>query len=385
MKKKIAILGSTGSIGKITLNIINKDKTNFDVMLLTTNTNASKVFQQSKKYKVKNVLIANKEKYILWKKKFKNKNINLFNNFDDLDKLFKRKLDYTINAISGIDGLKPTIKIIKLTRKIAIANKESIICGWNLIKKELIKNNTEFVPVDSEHFSIHELIKNYEKSSIKKITITASGGPFLRRKSKKKITITDALKHPNWSMGKKITIDSSTLMNKVFEVIEAKKIFNINLSDINILINPNSYIHAIVTFNNGIIKILSHETKMDIPIFNSIYDKSKNIKINTKDLNLYKINNIDLSKPKVDQFKVLNILKLIPKKDSLFETILITINDELVEFFLNKKIEYKKISTLLLKIINFKSIKKYCNVRPKSVDQVYKIRDYAKKIVRKYV
>ena len=158
-----------------------------------------------------------------------------------------------------------------------------------------------------------------------------------------------------------------------------------NLSDINILINPNSYIHAIVTFNNGIIKILSHETKMDIPIFNSIYDKSKKIKINTKDLDLYKINNIDLSKPKVDQFKVLNILKLIPKKDSLFETILITINDELVDFFLNKKIEYKKISTLLLKIINFKSIKKYCNVRPKSVDQVYKIRDYAKKIVRKYV
>ena len=186
-------------------------------------------------------------------------------------------------------------------------------------------------------------------------------------------------------MGKKITIDSSTLMNKVFEVIEAQKIFNINLKNISILINSNSYLHAIVIFNNGIIKMLAHETKMDIPIFNSIYDTRTVKKINNKNINLNKINSLNLFKPSEKQFKVLKILKLIPKKDSLFETCLITVNDELVDLFLNKKIEYKMISFLLLKIINFKSIKKYCKVTPKSVEQIYKVRIYAKNVVKDYV
>ena len=146
-----------------------------------------------------------------------------------------------MNAISGIDGLDPTLKIIKFTKKIAIANKESIICGWNLINKELKKNKTKFIPVDSEHFSIYELIKYKNHNSIKKIILTASGGPFLNRSIKKNISVNEALNHPNWKMGKKITIDSSTLMNKVFEVIEAKKIFNLKMKDIEILINPNSY------------------------------------------------------------------------------------------------------------------------------------------------
>ena len=385
MKQNIAILGSTGSIGITTLNILKKDKKNFNVILLTTNNNVKKIFKQAKFFNVKNVIISNKKKYLLWKKKFIQNKINVYENYENLNKIFKKKIDYSINAISGIDGLDPTLKIIKWTKKIAIANKESIICGWYLIQKQLIKNNTIFIPVDSEHFSIYELIKNQNRSLIKKIIITASGGPFLNKKTKKKVSIKDALRHPNWKMGKKITIDSSTLMNKVFEVIEAQKIFNIKLNKVNILINPNSYIHAIIIFNNGIIKLLAHDTTMEIPILNSIYGDLLKSKIKSNSLDLSKINNLQLVKPDEKKFKVLKILKLIPKNDSLFETILIAINDELVSMFLNKQIDFNMISILLIKIINFKIFKKYCNVKPKSVEQIFKARSFAKLIVNNYV
>ena len=381
---KIAILGSTGTIGSITLKIIKKNKKAFKINLLSTNSNVKKLFNQALEFNVKNVIILDKSKSILWQKKFKKKKIKVFNNFDNFQSIFKKKIDYTINAISGIDGLLPTVKIIKFTKKIAIANKESIICGWPIIKKELIKYNTKFIPVDSEHFSLFKLLKNKKKSSINKIIITASGGPFLK-KSKKNIKIKDALNHPNWKMGKKITIDSSTLMNKVFEVIEAKKIFGIDLGRINILINPNSYIHAIVIFKNGTIEMLAHENKMDIPIFNSIYENNNKNNYSKNKLNLKKINNLNLANPNNIKFKSLKILKLIPKKDSLFETVLITVNDELVDMFLNKKIKYPKILFYLIKIINFKILKKYCNVKPNSVKQILNVRNLARRFVKNYV
>tara|TARA_B100002052_G_C15855197_1_gene587107 strand:+ start:531 stop:1700 length:1170 start_codon:yes stop_codon:yes gene_type:complete len=384
--KNIAILGSTGSIGSSTLNIVRKNKKNFKIHLLSANTNVRKLFAQAKEFNVKNVIIISKKKRNLWKKKFNKNGIKIFEDYLIFKKIFKKKLDYAMSSISGIDGLEPTLNIIKYTDVIAIANKESIICGWNLIKKELLKNKTQFIPVDSEHFSIYSLIKNQNPKLIKKIIITASGGPFLNKKKiNKKIKIIDALKHPNWKMGKKISIDSSTLMNKVFEVIEAKKIFQINLSKIDILINPNSYVHSIIIFNNGIIKILAHETKMDIPIFNSIYEDNSDYFYNTKLFNIDKINNLNLSKPDKLQFKTLNLLKLIPDQDSLFETILISVNDELVKMFLNKEIEFRDLSLYLLKIINFKILKKYCKVKPKSIKQIISVRNFAKVMVNKYV
>ena len=174
-------------------------------------------------------------------------------------------------------------------------------------------------------------------------------------------------------------------MNKVFEVIEAKKIFNIKIDKIKILINPNSYIHAIIIFYNGIIKMLIHETKMDIPIFNSIYSNNIDKVYPTKELNLEKMNLIKLSTPNLRQFPLLKVLKLIPKKDSLFETVLISVNDELVKLFLSKKIDYSKISQYLIKIINFKVFKKYCNVKPVSIKQIYKVRNIAKSYVNNYL
>jgi 1-deoxy-D-xylulose-5-phosphate reductoisomerase len=378
IKKKIAILGSTGSIGKCLINILKKDKKNFEITLLTVNKNTKELFQQIKFFKVKNIIITDKEKYILAKKVLKNKNINIYNNFNSINKIFKtKKIDYTLNAVSGLDGLKPTLNIIKFTKLIAIANKESIICGWSLINNRLKKYKTKFTPIDSEHFSIWSLINNAQDKDIEKVFITASGGPFYNYPLYKFKSITPklALKHPNWKMGKKITIDSATMMNKLFEVIEAKKIFNINYKKLSILVHPQSYVHALVKFTNGLTKILIHDTNMIIPIFNSLYPNFKK-KIKSKNLNLKKINNLNFSEIDKKRFPVVKILNYLPSNDSLYETVIVAANDKLVNMFLDGKIRFLDISKILLKIINYKEFKKYKRIKPKNIAQIEQLSDY---------
>ena len=372
MKKKIVILGSTGSIGSSLINIIKKDKKLFNIELLTINKNYKKLLKQVKIFNVKNIIIINKEAYLNFKTIFKNKNTNIYNDFNCLKKIFKnKKIDYTMSAISGFNGLKPTLDIIRFTKTIAIANKESIICGWSLIKKNLNKYNTKFIPIDSEHFSIWSLIKDMKYDNFEKIYITASGGPFneLPLHKFKKIKPREALKHPNWSMGKKISIDSATMMNKVFEIIEAKKIFNLKYKQLEILVHSDSYLHAIVKFNNGLTKLLIHDTNMVIPIFNSLYPDSKK-KIKTKKLNISILNNLNLQSVNKTKFPIINIIKSLSNKESLFETIIVTANDNLVNLFLNDKIRFTDISNVLLKIIKMKEFIKYKTVKPNNINQI---------------
>ncbi len=377
MKKKIAILGSTGSIGENTLKIIKRDKKNFEVNLLTTNKNINKIFKQAKEFKVKNLIISDAISYRKAKIKFRKSRINIYGNFNYLNKIIKNKNDIIMSSITGLNGLSPTLKSIKLTKKILIANKESIICGWNLINKELKKNNTQFVPVDSEHFSIWSLLQNYNSSNIEKIYITASGGPFLRLPKKKfsKISVKKALNHPNWSMGKKISIDSATLMNKVFEVIEAKNIFSFDYNKISILTHPKSYVHTIIKFKNGLTKLLLHDPDMKIPIFNSIYVSNKN-KIKTNPLNLKILNNLELKDVDTKKFPLVKLLKILPNNPSLFETVLITVNDYFVFKFLDKKINFQELVKLILKITNFKEFQKFKKIKPKNIDDIYELRNY---------
>ena len=178
-KKKIAILGSTGSIGKTLLKIIKKDKKDYEIVLLSADVNYKELLKQAKYFKVKNLIITNQDSYLKIKKDKYSKNIQIFNNFNNFKKIFKKKINYTMSSITGIQGLKPTIDIIKYSKKIAIANKESIICGWNLIEKNLKKYKTQFIPVDSEHFSIWYALRCTDIQLVDKIYITASGGPFL--------------------------------------------------------------------------------------------------------------------------------------------------------------------------------------------------------------
>ena len=374
--KKIAILGSTGSIGKQTIDIVRKDKKNFKILLLTANKNYKLLSKQIKEFKVKNVIVTNKKSYQILKKKFKK--VNIINDLSKIDKIINSKLDYTMSSISGFDGLKPTIKIIKKTKIIAIANKESIICGWSLIKKEIDRHKTIFIPVDSEHFSIWSEIKNVNPEIIDQVIITASGGPFLNLKNKKiKKTPKLATNHPNWKMGKKISTDSATLMNKVFEVIEAKKIFSIDLSKFKILIHPKSYVHAIIKFNNGLIKLVAHDTDMKIPIFNTLYN-NKNYKIKSKKINFKLLNNLNLNLVNLKKYPLVKILNFVPKSDTLFETLLVSVNDELVDLFLKNKISFDEISTKLKQIISHKDFLKYRQKKLNNLTQIEKLNEFVR-------
>ena len=377
MKKKIAILGSTGSIGESTLKIIQRDKKNFEINLLTTNKNINRVFKQAKEFKVKNIIISDLNSFKKAKIRFNKSKTNIYNNFNNLNKIIKGKNDLIMSSITGLSGLSPTLKSIRYTKKILIANKESIICGWSLINRELKKYKTNFVPVDSEHFSIFSLLDNEKNNGIERIYITASGGPFINfpKNQFNKIKPKDALKHPNWNMGKKITIDSATLMNKVFEVIEAKNIFKIEYKKISILTHPKSYVHAIIKFNNGLSKFLVHEPDMKIPIYNLLYtSNNKNYKTNS--LNLTKLNNLNLKKVDLVKFPLVKLLNKLPTQSSLFETALITINDYLVYKFLNNKINFKKLIELINKISNLKEFQKFKKIKPKNVEDIYRLRDY---------
>jgi len=385
MKKKIAILGSTGSIGKTLLSIIEKDKDKFEIVLLTANKNFKTLYKQAKNFNVKNVIITDKKSHHFFCKKYSKSKIKAFVSFDDLNKILKKKIDYVMSSIVGIDGLYPTIKIIKFTKKIAIANKESIICGWNLINKNLKKNKTKFVPVDSEHFSLWYGLNNFKTESIEKVYITASGGPFYKTPLKKfqSLSVAKALNHPNWKMGKKISIDSATMINKVYEVIEAKNIFNISYKKIKIIIHPNSYIHALLKFSNGMIKVIAHETTMKIPIFNTLYSDYLK-KINSNKINLNKLNNLCLAKVDLKRYPMIKLLSLLPKKHSLFETVIVSANDVLVELFLDNKIKFTDIQKQLFSLIKMHQFSKYKKILPKNIKDIIKLNDYVRlKILKK--
>ena len=379
MKKKIAILGSTGSIGKTLINIITQDKKNFEIVLLSAEGNYKELLKQARFFKVRNLIINNKQIYSKIQKSKSSKKIKIYNNFDNFKKIFNKKIDYTMVSISGIEGLEPTIKIIKHTKEIAIANKESIICGWDLIKKELNKHKTKFIPVDSEHFSIWYALKGINRDLIERIYLTASGGPFLNKPRKKlyNVRIKQAINHPNWSMGKKISIDSATMMNKVFEIIEAKKIFNLSYKKLSILIHPKSYVHAIIKLKNGLTKIIVHDTNMKIPIFNSLYSSSNFI--NSKKLNIKILNNLDFKEVNLQRFPVINTLNKLPESSSLYETILVSINDELVHLFLDNKIKFTDIFKKMNNILDLKELKKYKMIKPKKISDIIDLNKIIKK------
>jgi len=379
MKKKIAILGSTGSIGKTLFNILLKEKKNFELVLLTADKSHEILIKQAKALNVKNLIITNKKSFEILKKKTKNTKISIFNDYTKLDKIFKKKIHYVMSSISGIQGLEPTIKIIKFTKKIAIANKESIICGWNLIQSQLKKYKTEFIPVDSEHFSIWYGLKNFKSTTLEEVILTASGGPFYKTPLSKfkNIKVSDALNHPNWKMGKKISTDSATMINKVYEVMEAKKVFNIDYKKIKILIHPNSYIHAILKFKNGLTNVIAHDTTMKIPIFNTLFLNSDR-KLETNKININILNDMNLNNVNPKRFPMIKLLNFLPNNNSLFETVIVATNDKLVELFLNNKIKFTDIQKYLFKIIRRKEFQKFKKKLPVNIKDITILNDYVR-------
>jgi len=381
MKKKIAILGSTGSIGKTSLKIIKKDLKKFEITLLSANSNYSLIKKQIKEYKPRYFVINDRTVFEKIKKKFKKNSAKIYNKFSDLN-LSKKKFDITISAIVGIAGLEPTIKFTNISKKILLANKETIICGWHILKKIIKKTKANVIPVDSEHFSINELTKDYKDEDIKKIYITGSGGPFLRKPKKKfkNIKVSDAIKHPNWEMGKKISVDSSTMMNKVLEVIEAFKLFPFQEKKYEIVIHPQSLIHAIVTFKNGQTKFLYHETDMKIPIANALYENKVDIEtLLVKKSNFPK--KIDYLKFETVDKKKFPIVTLLTKKiyNNSGAIILNASNEVLVDQFLKKQIPFSSIYPCLKRVFRGKDFKKYAIRRTPSIKEIYQIDSWARK------
>jgi 1-deoxy-D-xylulose-5-phosphate reductoisomerase len=379
MKIKINILGSTGSIGSTTLKIIEKKKKYFVVNTLVANSNTKEIYKQIIKFRPKNFIITNKKTYEkIIKKKFQKTNI--FYKYNKYN--FKKKTDITIAAIPGISGLEPTINFIKSTKKILLANKESIICGWSIIKKLAKKNRTEIIPLDSEHFSIKELTTNYSDSEIDKIYITASGGPFLNLKLNnfKNIKIKDALKHPRWNMGKKISIDSATLMNKILELLEAQKLFHFKKHKYKIIIHPQSLIHAIVKFNNGTSKFLFHETDMTIPISNAIFNSKVEIAdfINQRKKENLIFPNLTFEKVNKNKFPIIKILPKLNKYPST-PIIINAANEILVDQFLSGKISFNSIIDNLFWVLKDKYYKKYAIKTPSSLKIIYLIDKWSRK------
>ena len=379
MKKKIAILGSTGSIGKSTLDIIRKDKKSFEIVFLSANNNYAKLVQQAKEFKVKNIFIKNKIFYERVKKSLKNSKTKVYSGDISITNIVSKKIDYTMAAIVGVAGLQPTIDAIKISKTVALANKESIICGWEILSKLVKRYKTKLVPVDSEHFSIMELTKDIRDDEVEEIIITASGGPFLNSPINKlnHAKPKEAINHPNWKMGKKISVDSANMMNKVFEVIEAYKLFKFNKKKYKIVIHPQSYVHSIVRFKNGLIKMILYNTDMKIPISNTIY-KNKNSFSNESKIDTKILTNLSFEKVNINKFPSIKLIKKCLNSGYSTPIIINASNEVLVGLFLKGKINFLDIVATINKIFKDKDFNKYAKRKPKSVKEIKIIDSWAR-------
>ena len=388
--KTIAVLGSTGSIGESTLAIIKKTN-KFKVILIIANSNYLKILSQIKIFKPKVVVVNNLQVFLKIKKINKLKKTIILNNTNNINKYIK-KIDTTVSAIPGIAGLEPTLYFIKISQKVLLANKESIVCGWNLIKKNALKYKTKLVPIDSEHFSISELSKKHTNNEIDKIYITASGGPFLKlHKNKfKYIKPKDAIKHPKWKMGKKISVDSATLMNKVLELTEALKLFPFDANKYEIIIHPQSLIHAIVKFKNGTTYFLYHLPDMKIPISNALFDGKFNYVKYFKNKKKNNFSDQTLEFFPVDKNKF-PTLRLIPKMNTSESSPIIinAANEIFVDEFLKNNIRFNDISDYLNLVLRHKNYIKTSKMSSNSIKNIYKIdslgREFARKIIKKII
>ena len=377
MIKKIGILGSTGSIGQSTLDVIKKDRKNFKVILLTANNNYKKLINQAKEFNAKAVLIKNKKFYLKVKKSLKNTRV--YSGDISINKIVSEKLDCTMSAVVGLAGLQPTIDAIKISRTVAIANKEAIICGWEILSKLLKKYKTKIIPVDSEHFSIMELTRGVSNNEVEELIITASGGPFLKTSARKlkRIKPHQAIKHPNWKMGKKISVDSANMMNKVFEVIEACKLFEFDEKKYKVLIHPQSYVHSIIRFKNGLIKMILYNSDMKIPISNILYNKKTKIK-NNSNIDYKIINNLNFQKINLKLFPSIKLINKCFVSGQSTPIIVNASNEVLVGLFLKGKIGFLDIVKTINRIFKDKDFKKYAKRKPNSLKVIKFIDNWAR-------
>jgi len=368
--KTLAIFGSTGSIGNTSLKILNLNKKKFKLLYLSAHNNYKKLKILQKKFSPKKIILTNKN--LNDKFYFHDKGIILEK---DLFQKHKKKIDYVISGVSGYEALKFNLQLLKISKNLLIANKETIICGGDFFLREAKKYNCNIIPVDSEQYCIHvflKLLKNSEHKKIDKFFLIASGGPFLEKKIKYDTSVKNALKHPNWKMGKEISINSSTLANKVLELFEAKALFNIPGSKLKILIEKKSNVHVLIGFKNYIYYPVMHKPSMALPISDSL-----NLS-NSTDLKLNNLN-IKFLEPDLKKFPIVKLgYRLINLKSNVGAIFFTILNERLVRMFLNKEIKYGDISFFLVKAFKDKKIKKFLKFKIVNQNDIYRIINLAK-------
>lgn len=348
--KNISILGATGSIGTQTLDVIRKSN-NINLIGITANTSVDKVKDIIDEFNPKYVGMMDKkskdeiEKYVKEKKLA----INVFEGIEGLNKIASLdEIDTVVTSVVGMIGLEPTINAIRSKKDIALANKETLVVAGELVMKEAKKYGVKILPVDSEHSAIFQSLRGNSIKELKKIILTASGGPFRGKKIEdlKNISLEEALNHPNWSMGRKITIDSSTLMNKGLEVIEAHWLFNCEYDNIQVLVHPQSIIHSMVEYKDNSIIAQLGSADMRLPIQYALNYPSREKSI-ANGINFYEISNLTFEKPDIETFKCLKLAFQAGKHGKLMPTILNGANEEAVDLYLNKKIKYLQIGDII--------------------------------------
>ena len=382
MKKKIIILGATGSIGKSVLHIVKKFKDRFDIVGVSTHQNEKSMRNICTQFEPKNVIFTNRKLEKTSNKSYYTGCSNLYFGSESFPDFLNIDFDLLVNGISGFDGILPTFLAIEMGKDIAIANKETIVSGGNILIERALQNGSKLIPIDSEHNALSQIIKNYNPNDIEKITLTASGGPFRNDTFDMLVNrkISDALNHPTWKMGPKNTIDSATLMNKGLEVIEASILFSIPSNKIEVLVHPESIVHGLVyLIDGGIISYMS-QPDMRIPIYNALNFPN----IYEHYLKQTEFTSLNFYELKEEVFPSIRIARSALDKGFIATSFFNAANEIAVDSFLNEKIKFTDIFSIVETVTGLSN-----NGNPKSIEEVFEYDKLARKFayneVKKYI
>jgi 1-deoxy-D-xylulose-5-phosphate reductoisomerase len=376
--KKISILGSTGSIGTQTLEIVRENKEKLNVHALSGNSNINLLEKQIHEFEPAICSVMDKENADKLKSRISGKTKIVYGMDGLVQSVCANGIDIVVTAISGMIGLKPTIEAIRCGKDIALANKETLVAGGEIVMSLAKKHNVKILPVDSEHSAIFQCLMGNEENRIRKILLTASGGPF-RGKSLKEletVTLADTLNHPNWSMGKKITVDSATLMNKGLEAIEAKWLFDLTPEQIQVVVHPQSIIHSAVEYDDHSIIAQMGNPDMKIPIQFALFYPYR-LENNLKSLDLFEIGNLTFEKPDMDTFKCLKLAFDAMKTGNSMPIVLNKANELTVEMLLNKKINFLDIQNIIEEVML-----KHNPVKVESFDEILEIAKWTEENIK---
>lgn len=360
--KRLTILGATGSIGTQTLEVIRKEQENFELVAVSANSNSNKIIDIINEFGPIYVVLTEEKAYkkikeycldnsLKCKVLFGMEGLNIIASLPEVD--------IVVTSVVGMIGLVPTLKAIEAGKDIALANKETLVVGGNLVISEAKKHNVRILPVDSEHGAIFQCLQGNRQSDVNKILLTASGGPFRGKKKEEllDVTVDEALKHPRWNMGKKISIDSATLMNKGLEVIEAHWLFDISYDNIQVVVHPQSIIHSMVEYRDGSIIAQLGSTDMKLPIQYALNYPNREDAVTNK-LNFYDMESLTFEKPDMDTFKALKLSYDAGKVGGTMPAILNAANEAAVQLFLNKRIKFLQIGNILEECMNKFEVKR---------------------------